>query len=140
MSFIKDLLDKTRSQQQGITATASPQETLLETMLGRIGAGGLNSFLEQFRRAGLTDAVQSWIGTGPNQPISAEQVRSALGERRMDTLAQQSGLPKDETGRELAQILPELINHLTPDGKLPGIAGLPDMLGDLLADLHGSKP
>lgn len=142
MSLIKDLIDRARSRQGGATATAVPgQETLLEAVVGMIGAGGLNNFLEQFRRQGLGDQVQSWVGTGQNQPISPDQVQDAMGEHKIDTIARQSGLPKDETTKGLAQILPDLVDHLTPNGKLPALSNLSGMLGDLLANLHGgAKP
>lgn len=100
-------------------------------MLNQGGAqGGLEGLVRQFTQSGLGDVVQSWIGTGANQPISADQVQQALGHGPLNELAQQVGGSSSDLARQLAQLLPGLVDKLTPDGQLPQ-GGLPDAIGAL---------
>lgn len=63
--------------------------------------------------------MASWIGTGPNQPISSEQVQSAIGDEHLQNLSDQSGLPKRELLTAIAQNLPTIVDRLTPKGNQP---------------------
>lgn len=93
--------------------------------------GGLQSLVDAFESKGLGSVIGSWIGTGQNQPISADQVHSVLGDK-LQNLAQQSGSSSQELSSQVAQWLPQIIDQLTPDGKLPeGGASLGDLLGAL---------
>jgi uncharacterized protein YidB (DUF937 family) len=71
------------------------------------------------RQLGLDDVVSSWISTGENKPISSEQVQNALGEGQINQMAQNMGVSRQEVSTGLAGLLPQLIDKLTPDGKLP---------------------
>lgn len=100
--------------------------------------GGLAGLLQQLQRSGLGDQLQSWISTGANLPVSGEQMSGALGGDLLAKLAGQAGVSQDEVGQQLSQILPQIIDHLSPKGELPsgGMAGANDvmgMLGGLLA-------
>lgn len=100
----------------------SPRATLMGSMLELLGSetsAGLSDILLGFRRAGLDDAVSSWVGKGRNLPISPAQLTRALGPERVTQLAQQSGMTADAAARILSELLPPVVDHLTPDGDVP---------------------
>ncbi len=136
MGFLKDLIGKMRSGTAELPATAHPG--LLDGALTIIGQGGLSSVLEKFRQYGLGDAVQSWIGTGSNLPVSGEHVEASLGEDKISEIAEKTGLPHAEVAHGLAQLLPALVDKLTPDGKLPDNETLNRMLALFKSDTIGS--
>jgi uncharacterized protein YidB (DUF937 family) len=86
---------------------------------GSVISGGLGELLKQFQQNGQGETANSWVGRGPNQQISPNDLASALGADQIDTLASQSGLSRDELLTGLSKHLPEVIDHLTPDGRLP---------------------
>lgn len=94
--------------------------------------GGLQGLLGQFQAQGLGDHVASWIGTGENQPISAEHIQAALGPDQLQQLASQAGLSHGETASGLAGLLPQVIDKLSPGGSLPEGGGAMDMLKKFL--------
>ena len=106
---------------------------------GAGGIGGLGDLLAKFQQAGLGDAAASWVGTGQNQPVSGEQVEGALGSDLLSQIARQIGLPQGEVAGHLSQMLPQVVDRLTPNGQvpeggvdasaLPGFEGLGDLLG-----------
>lgn len=105
---------------------------------GGAGAlGGLGGLLQQLQQGGLGEVVQSWVSTGQNLPVSADQLQSALGADRIDALAQQVGMPAGDLSRQLAQYLPQVVDQLTPGGQLPagGGADLGGLLGNVLGGL-----
>ena len=83
------------------------------------GESGLGSLIDRFRQGGLEDIIKSWIGTGPNRQITPPQLQQALGAETIDNLSRESGLPKDDLLSQLSKLLPEVIDKLTPNGKLP---------------------
>jgi uncharacterized protein YidB (DUF937 family) len=92
---------------------------------GQQGAGGgLGGLLEQLQKAGLGQAVNSWIGSGPNQPVSPSQLRQALGQDTVEELADQTGLPHDDLLAQLSRILPGVVDQLTPNGRIPSQSDL----------------
>src|SRR3981081_3605216 len=86
---------------------------------GSVISGGLGDLLKQFQQNGQGDTANSWVGPGPNKQISPGDLATALGADQIETLASQSGLSRDELLAGLSQHLPDVINHLTPDGRLP---------------------
>ena len=86
---------------------------------GSVLSGGLNDLLKQFQQSGLSDVAQSWVNTGPNKEIAADDLSKVLGEDQIKALMTHSGLSRDELIAGLSQRLPELINQLTPNGRLP---------------------
>ena len=76
---------------------------------------------------GLGDATSSWIGSGQNQPVAPGQLGSALGPDIIKTLAQRSGLSEDEITKQLSQVLPGVVDKLTPNGRLPTVAELTEI-------------
>ena len=86
---------------------------------GSVISGGLGDLLRQFQQNGQGQVANSWVGKGPNQPISPDDLGRALGADQLNALSAQSGLSRDELLQGLSQQLPEVIDHLTPDGRLP---------------------
>src|ERR1700682_6383088 len=91
---------------------------------GSVISGGLGDLLKQFQQNGQGDTVNLWVQPRPNRAISPDDLAKALGADQLDTLATQSGLSRNELLAGLSQHLPEVINHLTPDGRLPTESGL----------------
>ena len=86
--------------------------------------GGLGGLIDRFRQGGLEDIIKSWIGTGPNKAVSPNQLHQALGAETIDRLSEETGLPRDDLLSQLSRALPEVIDKLTPGGKLPKEADL----------------
>jgi uncharacterized protein YidB (DUF937 family) len=86
---------------------------------GSILSGGLGDLLNQFQQKGQGDAASSWVSNGPNKQISPGDLANALGADQIESLSAQSGLSRDELLQGLSQYLPDVVNHLTPDGRLP---------------------
>ena len=86
---------------------------------GSILSGGLGDLLNQFQQKGLGDQASSWVGNGPNKQIAPGDLANALGADQIDHLSSQSGLSRDDLLQGLSQYLPDVVNHLTPDGRLP---------------------
>jgi uncharacterized protein YidB (DUF937 family) len=94
------------------------------------GAGGLlaglGGLLERFQQSGQGNVINSWVGTGPNQPVQPGQLGTILGPNVIKTLAQRSGLSEEELTKQLSQILPGVVDKLTPNGRVPTLAELSD--------------
>ncbi|MCW5654775.1 YidB family protein [Hydrogenophaga sp.] len=121
---------------QGQNTTNTPgglDPQMLVALLGTLlnNAGGLQGVLARLQSGGLGDAVQSWIGTGANQPVSGEQLGGALGPELLDMVARQLGSSPQQASGTLADLLPGLIDQLTPQGRMPEDNGL-GALGGLL--------
>ena len=86
---------------------------------GSVISGGLGDLLKQFQDSGHGDAANSWVSPGPNKQISPNDLGRALGADQINTLASQTGLSRDELLAGLSQHLPDVINQLTPHGRLP---------------------
>jgi uncharacterized protein YidB (DUF937 family) len=86
---------------------------------GSVISGGLGDLLKQLQQNGQGETANSWVSPGPNKQISPDDLGRALGADQIDALSAQSGLSRDELLAGLSQHLPEIINHLTPDGRLP---------------------
>jgi uncharacterized protein YidB (DUF937 family) len=97
--------------------------TVLPAVLGEVmgtgSQGGLNAIVAKLEQAGFGDQVKSWIGTGQNLPISADQLRQVLGSDVVRQLAAKYNIPVDQLSEILAQQLPKAVDHASPDGKLP---------------------
>ena len=81
--------------------------------------GGLQGVVNQFERNGLGATVKSWVATGPNQPISSDEMHKALGPDLLQQLAQKSGMSVQELTQKLSQVLPQAVDTLTPNGAIP---------------------
>lgn len=81
--------------------------------------GGLGDLIDHFRNSGLGQKADSWVASGQNEPVDATEMGQALGPDLLDQLAQQTGLGRDELLKRLSQVLPQAVDHMTPDGRLP---------------------
>ncbi len=81
--------------------------------------GGVQGVVSEFEKKGLGATVKSWVGTGPNQPISPDEVQTALGPELLKQLAEKSGLSVQDLTQKLSQVLPQAVDKLTPDGAIP---------------------
>ena len=86
---------------------------------GSVLSGGLNDLLKQFQQNGQGDVAQSWIGSGPNKSISPNDLANALGADRIKTMSAMSGLSREDLLSGLSQQLPDVVDQLTPDGRVP---------------------
>lgn len=81
--------------------------------------GGLEGILGKFRQGGLSQQADSWVGTGQNMSISSDQLQQTFGSSAISDLAAQLGMSQDDASSAMAQLLPEVINRLTPEGRVP---------------------
>lgn len=98
------------------------QATIVNAVMGLLGnqqAGGLGGLVQQFASKGLGDIVNSWVSTGQNLPVTPQQIQQGLGSDTVKQLASQVGLPVDQLTSHLAQLLPQVVDKLTPAGELP---------------------
>jgi uncharacterized protein YidB (DUF937 family) len=97
--------------------------SLIQVLIGLLAQkdslGGLAGLVQAFQKNGLGDIVNSWVGTGKNLPISPEQIQQGLGGDFLKELASKAGLNPEAAKSQLAELLPGLVDKLTPDGKLP---------------------
>jgi uncharacterized protein YidB (DUF937 family) len=81
--------------------------------------GGLSGLLQSFQQGGLGHVFQSWIGSGQNLPISPDQLRNTLGGDWISRITQATGLPQGQVEQHLSTLLPQIVDHLTPNGQMP---------------------
>lgn len=139
MGLLDSMLGSVLGSQSG--AQAAPGGDALAQVLGGLlsgggsggSGGGLGGLVEQFQRAGLGEVIGSWISTGRNLPVSAEQIGQVLGSDTVAQIAQRLGVDPAQAAGQLSHLLPEVIDRLTPNGQLPAQAGAgaPDLLGML---------
>ncbi len=108
---------------------------------GAGGLGGLGGLVEQFARNGMGDVAKSWVGTGQNLPISPDQLGQVLGGDTIGKMAGQLGMNQGDLLGQLSQMLPQVVDKLTPQGQIPqgDIQGMGGDLGSLLGGLLGGK-
>jgi uncharacterized protein YidB (DUF937 family) len=110
--------------------------SMLSTKQGSVGGtGGLGELMSSLQQAGLSDAVSSWVGTGPNQPVAPGRLTEALGPDLLSQFGRAAGLSPTDAGSALSSLLPALVNGLTPKGQVPPTDSLEGMLGGLLKGL-----
>jgi uncharacterized protein YidB (DUF937 family) len=105
-----------------------------QVLIGIVGAlmnssGGLSGILSKLQQGGLGDAAASWVGTGANQPVSADALGGALGPDLMGMIAKQLGGNQQQAAGTMADLLPGLIDQLTPQGQVPADNGMGSLLG-----------
>ena len=93
---------------------------LLAAAMGLVQSqGGISGLVAKLEQSGLGQHANSWVGGGPNMPVSGDQLTQALGAGALGQIAAKLGVSPAQAGATMAQILPELINHLTPSGQVP---------------------
>jgi uncharacterized protein YidB (DUF937 family) len=111
-----------RGSGAGQTTSAPTQPTSEEGAGGVLG--GLGGLLNKLQQGGLGNVANSWVGSGQNQPVAPGQLGSALGPSIIKMLAQKSGISEEEITQQLSQVLPGIVDKLTPSGRLPTTAEL----------------
>ena len=131
-----DLLGQLGAGSQG--GQGGGQAELLRMVLGLLAndgqGGGLAGLMQKFQAAGLGEQMNSWVGTGQNLPVSAEQLGSVFGQDQMGQMAERMGLSTGDLGAQLSQMLPQAVDQFTPGGQAPagGLGDLGDLLGQLM--------
>ncbi|MFJ3044344.1 YidB family protein [Herbaspirillum chlorophenolicum] len=120
---IMGLLDQLAGQVLSNLGTQSQDQTQSSALLSGVmslinQSGGVQGLLNQLQQSGLGDQVASWLGTGQNQPVSGDQIASALGNDSLAQIAQQAGVEPEHAAAGLAQLLPQVIDHLSPNGQV----------------------
>ena len=117
-------------------AQGGAQPALLDAVAGLLGNGGLQDMVAKFEQGGLGHLIGSWIGSGQNLPITPDQLHQVLGSDTIAGLAQQLGVSHGDVAAQLAQLLPQVVDKLTPQGQVPagGVGGLGE-IGNLLGAL-----
>ena len=115
------------------------KDDLMSTVMGLIGGqGGLNGLISKFTSKGLGDVVGSWVSTGKNLPVSKDQIQSVLGSDQIKNIASKLGISTNEVTSQLSNLLPQAVDKLTPDGKVPE-GDIMSKATDLLGGLFGKK-
>ena len=87
--------------------------------MGGMLGGGLGGLLNRFQQNGMGDVAQSWVGTGPNRPVSPDQLNQVFGDEQVNQWSQQSNIPKHDLLSQLSQYLPSAVDQMTPGGQVP---------------------
>jgi len=121
MSLLDDVLREVSGASSG---AADPSHHSLATdLLGMLSGGGmskgLGGLVDMFNQKGLGDVVSSWVSTGKNLPISADQIQSVLGSSQIQALAAKAGINASRASQLIAEILPQLVDKATPNGQMP---------------------
>lgn len=114
------------------------QGQLINVVVGMLGndsaGGGLGGLVAQFNKSGMGDVIGSWISSGQNMPVSGEQLSQVLGGDAIANIARQLGVSQGDAAGQLSQILPQIVDQLTPQGQAPagGLGNMGDLLGMLM--------
>ena len=122
------LLDMAKSMLGNQGAGNQELLNLVVSVIGNQGAGGLGGLVQKFKDHGLNDIVSSWVGTGQNLPVSPDQLQKIFGGQQMQDMAAKLGLSPAVLGGQLSQLLPKVVDHLTPNGTIPEHGAVEDGL------------
>ena len=128
------LLDNLESMAMSKISGSNPEASAVLEMIQN-HPGGISGLVQAFHSNGLGGVVNSWIGTGPNQSITPEQIQQVLGSGPLQGVAQKLGVSPEQASSTLSQLLPQVMNHLTPNGSVPEHSNLLQMGESLLASL-----
>ena len=131
------LLDNLENQALGkvLGGSSNPLASGLLQMIQN-QPGGLQGLVQSFHDKGMGGLVSSWISSGPNPPISGDQVHQVLGSDQVKALAAKAGISPDIAGAAIAQILPGLVDKLTPNGSVPDHSNVLEMASSMLKNLE----
>ena len=125
------LMDQLGQAVGGMMGGQNAQTPLLQAVASLLGqnssVGGLAGLVQAFQKNGLGDIVNSWISTGKNLPISADQIKQGLGGDLLSQIAGKAGLSPDAASSQLSSLLPDLVDKLTPNGNIEA-GGLDQLL------------
>jgi len=131
------LLDNLENQAIGrvLGGTSNPLAASLLQMIQN-QPGGLQGLIQSFYDRGMGGVVSSWVGTGQNSPISSDDIQKVLGSDQVKALAAKAGISPDAAGSAIAQLLPGIVDKLTPNGQVPDHNSVMGMVGGLLQNLE----
>jgi OmpA-OmpF porin, OOP family len=118
MTILEPIINEV-SEQFGLRGKAGPLMTALLTLISNERTGGLQGFLDQFRRAGLGEIVSSWVSRGSNTPITTEQLERAVGSDPINRISSNVGVARAASASALAYMIPRVVDLLTPEGVIP---------------------
>ncbi|MDE2385422.1 MAG: DUF937 domain-containing protein [Alphaproteobacteria bacterium] len=110
--------DKIASFVQGLTGGAAAPSPAAAAIPGGL-AGALGGLVSHMQANGAADVAQSWVGTGANQPISGAQLSQVLGPDLVNKISASTGLTPDQIMQQLSAVLPQVVDHMTPQGQMP---------------------
>jgi uncharacterized protein YidB (DUF937 family) len=116
---------------QGGNAQAGGLMEIVSGLINNPQTGGLQGLIQSFEQNGLGGVIGSWVGTGQNLPISGEQLQAVLGNEQLQAMAQKLGLPVQDITSHLSQLLPQVVDNVTPGGAVPQGDALQSALGAL---------
>jgi uncharacterized protein YidB (DUF937 family) len=102
---------------------------------GRGAAGGLGGLLEQLHRTGFGEQADSWVSRGANKPISPDAMTQVFGHESLEQISRHAGITPDEASRGLSELLPEVVDRITPDGTVPDADALANSVNDFVRRL-----
>ena len=129
------LMDEVLAMAGSSGAQQQDHATALTAIMGYINSpqvGGIAGLQKMFQQGGLGNVVSSWISSGQNMPVSADQLQNVLHSGALQQAAQQAGLNPSQLTGMMATLLPHLVNHLTPNGQVPDASSLQSMLKGLM--------
>lgn len=112
-------------------------QSMLPAIMGMLSGGGLQKIMGGLQAKGLTSEVDSWTSQGANQPMTADQVKEVLDDDDLDQVAQKANVSKDEAANAISQVIPGLVDKMSPNGQMPGGDALSGLLGSLSKQLGG---
>jgi len=127
------LLDNLESMAMGKVAGSNPAAAVLEMIQNH--PGGINGLVDAFHSNGLGGVVNSWIGGGENQSVSSDQIQQVLGSGPVQALAAKLGVSPEQASSTISQLLPTVMDKLTPNGQVPEHSNLLQMGEGLLTSL-----
>lgn len=116
MGFLEDMAGKELGSM--LSSSCNPLAAGVMQMINN-QPGGLSGLIQQFHDKGMGGLVSSWVGTGQNLPISADQIQHVLGSEQVKELAAKAGISPDVVSSHLSELLPVLVDKLTPNGQVP---------------------
>lgn len=118
MTILEPIINEV-SEQFGLRGKAGPLMTALLSLISNERTGGLQGFLDQFRRAGLGEIISSWVSRGSNTPITTEQLERSIGGDTINRMASSTGIARAGAASALAYMIPRVVDLLTPEGVVP---------------------
>ena len=136
MGLLYDLLGSQPRQPARGTSTSGVLMALMPIVLSMLSSrgtrgGGLGGLLAQLQRAGFGEQADSWVSRGANKPISPDAITQIFGRDGLEQVSRRAGLSPDDASRGLSELLPEVIDRMTPDGDVPDADALTRSVADL---------
>ena len=135
MGLLDDVLREVGGASGDAGGAGDAHKSLATDLLGMVSgggmSGGLTGLVNMFNQKGLGDIVSSWVATGKNLPISAEQIQAVLGSSQIQALAAKAGISPEMASNAISQILPHLVDKATPNGQIPAAGGLMSVISGM---------